>query len=406
MRSTLRAALSRARRGGSLLKGAGQKLSGAAGSVLRSPAVSSVRERIRTARRAAAKRGRAAVPFVLRAVGAGIAAGAAGLAAAVCALPLAAVAAATGGVLRRLGLVRRGRVWGSRLATWPRAVAGRVWRRLMGRARRKYDDATGRRDVQTDFEEPTRRPTQPSKGGSLMTTTNSPSRFALATEAIRTAYASYEPPNMISVVAEYKGLPEGLAHAAEPLRRLALNTAGSYPADQRLADQITLVYLLMHQAVEKAQEILPLMLRLHEHDLLRYTAPRTNEQMWNIGEVRPGGDHVLGPSLFQRACEEASAAYAQYFPEKMMQVGVEYAGVPAGLENVAAAVGHLSAKSAEVYPVEQPIAEAVREVHVLLVRAAAAAEELFPMFRRLHAKDIQRHENPRNGPQGESLWDV
>ncbi|MFJ5679523.1 hypothetical protein [Streptomyces sp. NPDC093097] len=345
------------------------------------------------------------MPFLLRSARAGLVAGAAGLLASVPGLLLKGVAAASGGLLRFFGLApRTGKPWGQRFARWGPRAAKWVFAKLMRSAKAKYADAV-RDDVLTDFPEPGRRI---SSSGFAWSTDhfggNLVSVFTRETEAVRDAYAGYEPPMMLAVAAEYWGLPEGLTSTGEAIRQLAVNTADKYPADKRMADQVAQVYSLLHQAAQKAAEVGPIFAKAHEHDLRRYEEPRPGEHMWNILERRQdGGYDQRQPSHFVAVTQDVAHVYARYEPGHMKQVAAEYEGIPTGIENIAAAVQLLQVRSNERYPVDKAVVDALADVHTLLLKAASAAQELMPSFRRLHAPDIARHEAPRNG---EAMWDV
>ncbi|WP_406078180.1 hypothetical protein OG337_18185 [[Kitasatospora] papulosa] len=374
-----------------------------------SPTAQSMRERIRTARREALKKGKAGMRYLLRSAAAKVAAGAVGALALVPGLLLRGLAATAGGVLRFLGLAPRNDVkWGARFTRWSIRAAKTVHTRLMRKAKNAWIKAT-RPDVLTDFDEPGH--TRPAKaddgfgtdyfGGNLV------SVFQQETEALRDAYATYEPPMMLAVAAEYWGLPEGLTSAAEAVRQLAVNTADKYPADAKMADLVAQVYALLHQAAQKAAEVGPLFAKVHEHDLRRYEEPRPGEHMWNILERRQdGGFDQRQPSRFVAVAQDVAHVYSRYEPGHMNQVAAEYEGIPAGIDNVAAAIKLLQVRSNDRYPVDKQIVDAIADVYQLLMAAASAAQELMPNFRRLHAPDISRHEAPRNGEQAEGMWDV
>ncbi|MBT2383007.1 hypothetical protein [Streptomyces sp. ISL-11] len=277
----------------------------------------------------------------------------------------------------------------------------------MRRAKSKYTEAT-RPDVALRFPQPGRpfagaliAPGGAHFGGDLV------SVFKRETEGVREAYARYEPPMMLAVAAEYWGLPEGLTSTAEAVRQLAVNTADKYPADARMADLVAQVYALIHRAAQKAGEVGPLFAKVHEHDLRRYEEPRNGEHMWNILERRQDGSFgQRQPSQFVAVCQDIAHVYARYEPGHMKQVAAEYEGIPDGIENVAAAVNLLQVRSNDRYPVDKAVVDAIADIHTLLMQAASAAQELMPNFRRLHAPDISRHEAPRNGEEGEAMWDA
>lgn len=361
-----------------------------------SPAGQAVRERIRSVRRALAKKAAAGARYVLRSAAAKVAAGAVGAVVLIPGLLLRGIAATTGGVLRFLHLApRTGAKWGWYFTRWSRLAATAVHKRLMRRAKDGWDKAT-RPDVLTDFNEPGHnRPLTPDGlsdthfGGNLV------SVFQRETEAVRDAYATYDPPMMLAVAAEYWGLPEGVGAAAEAVRQLAVNTADKYPADQMMADLVAQVYALLHQAIQKAHEVGPLFAKVHENDLRRHEEPRPGEHMWNILTRRQdGGYDQCQPSRLVEVTQDVAHVYARYEPGHMSQVAAEYEGVPAGIEAIADTINLLQVRSNDRYPVDKQIVDAIADVHQLLMQAASAAQELMPSFRRLHAPDIARHEAP------------
>ncbi|MFE1732860.1 hypothetical protein ACFW6X_22285 [Streptomyces bacillaris] len=366
-------------------------------------------DRIRTGRRSLVKKGKAGVRYVLRSAAAKVAAGAVGTLALVPGLLLRAGAAVMGGLLRLLRLApRTGTKWGVYFTRWSLHLAKKVHTRLMAKARKQLVDET-RPDVLTDFDEPGR--TRPSTAADPFGTDyfggNLVSVFQTETEAVREAYAAYDPPMMLAVAAEYWGLPEGVTSVAEAVRQLAVNTADKYPADAKMADQVAAVYALLHQAAQKAAEVGPLFAKVHENDLRRFEEPRPGEHMWNILQRRPdGGFDQREPSRFVAVAQDVAHVYARYEPGHMNQVAAEYEGIPAGIENIAAAISLLQVRSNDRYPVDKAVVDAITDVHQLLMQAASAAQELMPSFRRLHAPDIARHEAPRNGEESEAMWDV
>ncbi|WP_371801110.1 hypothetical protein OHA38_30130 [Streptomyces sp. NBC_01732] len=403
-RSTVRAWTRRAARSGmrgvALARRLGRQMA-------ESPAGQALRDRIRSVRRALAKKAKAGARYVLRSAAAKVAAGAVGAVVLIPGLLLRGLAAMTGGVLRLLHLApRNGTRWGVRFTRWSVLAATAVHKRLMRRAKDGWDKAT-RPDVLTDFDEPGHVRPAADEFGTDHFGGNLVSVFKQETEAVRDAYATYDPPMMLAIAAEYWGLPEGVSSVAEAVRQLAVNTADKYPADAAMADLVAQVYALLHQAVQKAQEIGPLFAKVHENDLRRYEEPRPGEHMWNILERRQdGGFDQRQPSQFVTVAQDVAHVYSRYEPGHMSQVAAEYEGIPDGIENIAAAINLLQVRSNDRYPVDKAVVDAIADVHQLLMSAASAAQELMPNFRRLHAPDISRHEAPRNGEESEAMWDV
>ncbi|MDF9870707.1 hypothetical protein OKW18_002845 [Streptomyces pratensis] len=385
------------------------KAQGAGRAARDSAAGRALSDRIRSGRRSLVKKGKAGVRYVLRSAAAKVAAGAVGALALIPGLLLRTGAAAVGGLLRLLRLApRTGTKWGIYFTRWSLHLAKRVHTRLMAKAKKRWEADT-RPDVLTDFDEPghTRPLTTADGFGTDYFGGDLVSVFQTETEAVRDAYATYDPPMMLAVAAEYWGLPEGLTSAAEAVRQLAVNTADKYPADAKMADLVAAVYALLHQAAQKAAEVGPLFAKVHENDLRRFEEPRPGEHMWNILERRTdGGFDQREPSRFVAVAQDVAHVYARYEPGHMNQVAAEYEGIPAGIENVAAAISLLQVRSNDRYPVDKAVVDAIADVHQLLMAAASAAQELMPNFRRLHAPDISRHEAPRNGEEAEGMWDV
>jgi len=120
-----------------------------------------------------------------------------------------------------------------------------------------------------------------------------------------------------------------------------------------------------------------------------------------------GDDVPAGPDqVFARAAEAVANAYGQYSPPSMLAVAAEYEGLPEGIRSAATAIQHLANNTATVYPAHRPVADAISAVHVVLLEAARAADEVAPQFRTLHAADLARFEAPRNGYSGEVMWNI
>ncbi|MFI6981543.1 hypothetical protein ACIBSV_23510 [Embleya sp. NPDC050154] len=389
---------------GGAVRGALKSTRGAVHKAATSKAGRMARERASQARAGA----RRVAPKVARAVGAGLAALGSGALAGTAGLAASVLGAGLGGALRwatgrgpGASLGKGPLMWGPRAGAW-------AWRRLMRKFRSEVEGSSDR--VLTDFPEPTDVASATSApvlaGGAESTGVVPMSIFAVRSEAIRDAYARYSPPTMMAVAAEYQGVPDGIRSAAKALYELATHTANEYPVHPQLAETLSSVFALTTEAAKTADEIEPAFAKLHAADLARHETPRNGEAMWNIGERRAHGDSRYRRSHFAASCEDIETAYSWWAPTNMIAVGAEYEGLPTGLESLAAAVRYLAEQSAEAYPVDERIAGMIADTHTFLTSAIGAAQELHPLFRRLHALDISHHEAPRNGPMAESMWDV
>ncbi|MGQ4517360.1 hypothetical protein [Streptomyces sp. DW26H14] len=232
--------------------------------------------------------------------------------------------------------------------------------------------------------------------------------FAKAAEQVATAYARYSPPSMLSVAAEYDGVPEGIRSAAQAIAHLAKNTAEIYPAHRPVVEAVSAVYMRLMQAAETADEVSPMFRRVHKDDLDRHEAPRngySGEAMWNIGGGT-GAQGEIRSSVFAMSAEQVATVYTRWAPSVMTEVSAEYESLPTGIEHLAEAVHSLAVRSADAYPVEPAVAEMVAAVRHRLLTAVSAASEIMPVFRRAHEVDLRRHEAPRNGAAAEAMWNV
>ncbi|MDJ0347144.1 hypothetical protein QMK19_38895 [Streptomyces sp. H10-C2] len=316
-----------------------------------------------------------------------------------------------------LGKMARPFTWGS-----GKAAALRAWNWRANRARPKEDALRAREAAATAAEKraPVRATvddpgnTSAPQGGAPATGapgqegTTVQQVFARAAEAVATAYSAYSPPSMLAVAAEYQGLPEGIRAAATAIRHLALNTEQVYPAHKAVVEAVSGVYKRLAEAADKADEVHTTFTQVHAADLARHTEPRngwSGEVMWNIGG-RPGDSGTAHQSVFSRSCDAVATVYATYQPGVMTEVSAEYECLPTGIEHLASAVQSLAVHSADSYAVEPVVAELVAAVHQHLLHAVSAASDVLPVFRRVHAADLARHEAPRNGPAAEAMWNV
>ncbi|MEU9617359.1 hypothetical protein AB0D56_38515, partial [Streptomyces sp. NPDC048209] len=289
--------------------------------------------------------------------------------------------------------------------TWGWRWARSLWQLMTGRMTLdEFERLLGVDDPEDDTDLPEASGTGPSEEeGPDM------SVFAKECQQVAEAYLRYSPPSMLAVAAEYKGVPDACRSTAEALYALAANTAGVYAAEKGTADRIEALADQVARIAVAADEIYPRFTTLHADDLRRFDAPRngfSGERMWNIGG-RPGeGEAGMRPSVMAIAAEGVATTYSRYAPPTMMAVGREYEGLPVGLEALAQAVGALAANSEANYPVADAITEMVGNIYRLLVQAAAQASSVTPAFRRDHASDIARHEEPRKSAEAEAMWNV
>lgn len=109
---------------------------------------------------------------------------------------------------------------------------------------------------------------------------------------------------------------------------------------------------------------------------------------------------------FEVAAAEMEAQARSYDPDTAMEILAMVEGLPAALSSVANTFRILAERSDTEFPLEKDIAGGFDEIYGALMRSVDAAGDLAPLFRRVHAQDIARHEEPRNGHQAEKGWNV
>ncbi|MFG2424042.1 hypothetical protein ACGFWD_33970 [Streptomyces sp. NPDC048448] len=117
------------------------------------------------------------------------------------------------------------------------------------------------------------------------------------------------------------------------------------------------------------------------------------------------GENVSG-FQFEEAASEMEQAANQYEPENAMEILAMVEGLPAALTSVANVMKILAERSDSEFPLEKEVADGFSDIFGALMSAVAVAEDMGPLFRQVHAQDIARHEDPRNGPEAEKGWNV
>ncbi|MEV7721658.1 hypothetical protein [Streptomyces sp. NPDC088184] len=124
-----------------------------------------------------------------------------------------------------------------------------------------------------------------------------------------------------------------------------------------------------------------------------------------IPAVISGGENVSG-FKFEEAATEMQAAAMLYEPDGCMEILAMVDGLPEALRMIAHVMQILAERSDSEFPLEKEVAAGFNDIYDLLLKAAAGAEELPDIFRRVHEQDIARHEDPRNGLDAEKGWNV
>ncbi|MCX5394202.1 hypothetical protein [Streptomyces sp. NBC_00094] len=136
----------------------------------------------------------------------------------------------------------------------------------------------------------------------------------------------------------------------------------------------------------------------------------TAERPAGVIPTTPTSENTEGESMsgfrFEEHAAEMYAAAHNYEPENAMEILAMVEGLPAALTSVANVMKILAERSDSEFPMEKAVADGFNDIFGALMSAVAVAEDMGPMFRTVHAQDIARHEDPRNGTQAEKGWNV
>ncbi|UQX00906.1 hypothetical protein [Streptomyces sp. RerS4] len=106
------------------------------------------------------------------------------------------------------------------------------------------------------------------------------------------------------------------------------------------------------------------------------------------------------------AAEVMLQAASTFDPEHMSQFQALIDDLPQAMEIVQETLRVLAELSSEKLPVHGSVVEEIGEGYQAMGRVVRALEEVGVVYRRVHADDIERNENPRNGIEGERRWNV
>ncbi len=147
----------------------------------------------------------------------------------------------------------------------------------------------------------------------------------------------------------------------------------------------------------------------------------TNKPRTAPGRERPAGRVKLGNSqggndvsesttpAFTRLSDAAEVmlqAASTFDPEQMEQFQFLIDDLPEAMGMVQETIRVLAELADEKLPVEPVVTEEIGEGYRAMNRVIEALDEVGAVYRRAHAADIERHENPRKGLEGERRWNV
>ncbi|MFJ2195267.1 hypothetical protein [Streptomyces violaceusniger] len=127
-----------------------------------------------------------------------------------------------------------------------------------------------------------------------------------------------------------------------------------------------------------------------------------------IPSTTPSDLEVIDVSGFKfaEAAAEMENAARSYDPDGNMEVLAMIEGLPQAMQSIANTFRILAERSDEEFAFEKDVAAGFDDIHRTLLNTVDAADTLVPLFRSVHAQDIARHEDPRNGSEAEKKWNV
>ncbi|MEU4355694.1 hypothetical protein [Streptomyces virginiae] len=127
------------------------------------------------------------------------------------------------------------------------------------------------------------------------------------------------------------------------------------------------------------------------------------------GADRSGGTVSESGTAFTRLSDAAEVmlqAASTFDPEYMAEFQALIDDLPEAMSTVQETLRVLAELSQEKLPVDPLVVEEIGEGYRAMSRVVSALDEVGTVYRRVHAEDIERIENPRNGIDGERRWNV
>ncbi|AUY50980.1 hypothetical protein [Streptomyces sp. CB01881] len=99
-------------------------------------------------------------------------------------------------------------------------------------------------------------------------------------------------------------------------------------------------------------------------------------------------------------------AATTFDPENMIEFQALADDLPVAFATIQDVLRVLAEKGAEQLPLDPVVPEEIAEGYRAMGKVVQALEEVGATFRKAHAEDLERHENPRNGLEAERKWNV
>ncbi|MFD4832618.1 hypothetical protein ACFWPV_22570 [Streptomyces uncialis] len=113
-----------------------------------------------------------------------------------------------------------------------------------------------------------------------------------------------------------------------------------------------------------------------------------------------------GFTRLSEAAEVMLQAASTFDPEHMTEFQTLVDDLPDAMGTVQETLRVLAELSDEKLPVDSRVVEEIGEGYRAMSKVIEALEDVGTVYRRVHAEDIERNENPRNGIDGERRWNV
>ncbi|MET9397780.1 hypothetical protein [Kitasatospora sp. NPDC002965] len=99
-------------------------------------------------------------------------------------------------------------------------------------------------------------------------------------------------------------------------------------------------------------------------------------------------------------------AATTFDPETMIEFQALADDLPVAFTTIQDVLRVLAEKGAQQLPLDPVVAEEIAEGYRAMGKVVQSLEEVGATFRKAHAEDLERHENPRNGLEAERKWNV
>ncbi|MCX4686937.1 hypothetical protein OG401_21955 [Kitasatospora purpeofusca] len=129
-----------------------------------------------------------------------------------------------------------------------------------------------------------------------------------------------------------------------------------------------------------------------------------------VKEPTTVSDQQLGGTAATFSLSSAADVLLQaattFDPETMLEFLALADDLPVAFGTIQEVLRVLTEKGAEQLPLDPVVPEEIAEGYRAMGKVVQALEEVGATFRRAHAEDLERHENPRNGLEAERKWNV